>query len=74
VEQTSRLIIIRRGERTLIVEKKLCGNVGWNLEFQWRLDPAAMSTIYPYLYIYIAQNFGWANRMFQTNRGPSAPD
>ena len=28
-------------------------------------------TIYPYLYM--AQNFGWANRMFQTNQGPGTP-
>jgi phospholipase C len=24
-------------------------------------------------YLYIAQNFGWANTMYQTNQGPSAP-
>jgi len=38
--------------------------------FQY-VDPNATPTIYPYLYM--AQNFGWANRMFQTNQGPSAP-
>ena len=38
--------------------------------FQY-VDPTATPTIYPYLYM--AQNFGWANRMFQTNQGPSAP-
>ena len=35
------------------------------------VDPNVAPTIYPYLYM--AQNFGWANRMFQTNQGPSAP-
>src|ERR1700751_5102074 len=35
------------------------------------VDPTGTPTIYPYLYM--AQNFGWANRMFQTNQGPSAP-
>jgi phospholipase C len=35
------------------------------------VDPRTTPTIYPYLYM--AQNFGWANRMFQTNQGPSAP-
>ena len=35
------------------------------------VDPNSTPTIYPYLYM--AQNFGWANRMFQTNQGPSAP-
>ena len=38
--------------------------------FQY-VDPKATPTIYPYLYM--AQKFGWANRMFQTNQGPSAP-
>jgi len=38
--------------------------------FQY-VHPTTTPTIYPYLYI--AQNFGWANRMFQTNQGPSAP-
>ena len=38
--------------------------------FQY-VDPTVTPTIYPYLYM--AQNFGWANRMFQTNQGPSAP-
>ena len=35
------------------------------------VDPTVTPSIYPYLYM--AQNFGWANRMFQTNQGPSAP-
>ena len=35
------------------------------------VDPTTTPTIYPYLYI--AQHLGWANRMFQTNQGPSAP-
>jgi phospholipase C len=35
------------------------------------VDPTSTPTIHPYLYI--AQNFGWANRMFQTNQGPSSP-
>jgi phospholipase C len=35
------------------------------------VDPTTTPTIYPYLYL--AQNFGWANLMFQTNQGPSAP-
>ncbi len=38
--------------------------------FQY-VDPTAQPTIYPYLYM--AQNFGWANRMYQTNQGPSTP-
>jgi phospholipase C len=38
--------------------------------FQY-VDPNVTPTIHPYLYM--AQNFGWANRMFQTNQGPSAP-
>lgn len=38
--------------------------------FQY-VDPTANPTIYPYLYM--AQNFGWANAMFQTNQGPSSP-
>jgi phospholipase C len=38
--------------------------------FQY-VDPTIEPTIYPYLYM--AQTFGWANRMFQTNQGPSAP-
>lgn len=38
--------------------------------FQY-VDPTTMPTIYPYLYM--AQNFGWANEMFQTNQGPSSP-
>ena len=41
-----------------------------NCSFQY-VDPSVTPTIYPYLYM--AQNFGWANRMFQTNQGPSAP-
>lgn len=41
-----------------------------NCSFQY-VDPNATPTIYPYLYM--AQNFGWANRMFQTNQGPSEP-
>jgi len=41
-----------------------------NCSFQY-VDPNATPTIYPYLYM--AQRFGWANRMFQTNQGPSAP-
>ena len=41
-----------------------------NCSFQF-VDPTVQPTIYPYLYM--AQNFGWANRMFQTNQGPSAP-
>jgi phospholipase C len=41
-----------------------------NCSFQY-VDPTATPTNYPYLYL--AQNFGWANRMFQTNQGPSAP-
>ena len=41
-----------------------------NCSFEY-VDPAVKPTIYPYLYM--AQNFGWANRMFQTNQGPSAP-
>lgn len=35
------------------------------------VDPNSTPTIQPYLYM--AQHFGWANRMFQTNQGPSAP-
>jgi phospholipase C len=35
------------------------------------VDPTVTPTIYPYLYM--AQNFGWANRMFETNQGPSSP-
>jgi phospholipase C len=35
------------------------------------VDPNSTPTIYPYLYM--AQNFGWANRMFETNQGPSSP-
>lgn len=35
------------------------------------VDPTVNPTIYPYLYM--AQNFGWANEMFQTNQGPSTP-
>jgi len=38
--------------------------------FQY-VDPTVKPTIHPYLYM--AQNFGWANRMFETNQGPSAP-
>ena len=41
-----------------------------NCSFQY-VDPTVTPTIYPYLYM--AQNFGWANRMFQTNQGPSTP-
>lgn len=41
-----------------------------NCSYQY-VDPTVTPTIYPYLYM--AQNFGWANRMFQTNQGPSAP-
>jgi phospholipase C len=41
-----------------------------NCSFQF-VDPTTTPTIYPYLFM--AQNFGWANRMFQTNQGPSAP-
>jgi phospholipase C len=41
-----------------------------NCSFEY-VDPTTTPTIYPYLYI--AQNYGWANRMFQTNQGPSAP-
>jgi phospholipase C len=41
-----------------------------NCAFEF-VDPTTIPTIYPYLYM--AQNFGWANRMFQTNQGPSAP-
>jgi len=41
-----------------------------NCSFEY-VDPEASPTIYSYLYI--AQHFGWANRMFQTNQGPSAP-
>jgi phospholipase C len=41
-----------------------------NCSFEY-VDPTASPTIYPYLYL--AQNFGWANRMFQTNQGPSSP-
>ncbi len=35
------------------------------------VDPTTTPTIHPYLYL--AQHFGWANRMFQTNQGPSTP-
>ncbi len=35
------------------------------------VDPTATPTIHPYLYL--AHHFGWANRMFQTNQGPSTP-
>jgi phospholipase C len=41
-----------------------------NCSFEF-VDPTTTPTIYPYLYM--AQNFGWANRMLQTNQGPSAP-
>jgi len=41
-----------------------------NCSFEY-VDPTIQPTIYPYLYM--AQTFGWANRMFQTNQGPSAP-
>lgn len=41
-----------------------------NCSFQYA-DPTTQPTIYPYLFM--AQKFGWANRMFQTNQGPSAP-
>jgi phospholipase C len=35
------------------------------------VDPNSTPTIYPYLYM--AQNYGWANWMFETNQGPSSP-
>jgi len=35
------------------------------------VDPTVTPTIHPYMYL--AQHFGWANRMFQTNQGPSTP-
>jgi phospholipase C len=41
-----------------------------NCSFEY-VDPSATPTIYPYLYM--AQHFGWANRMFETNQGPSTP-
>lgn len=41
-----------------------------NCPFEY-VDPIATPSVYSYLYI--AQNFGWANRMFQTNQGSSAP-
>ena len=41
-----------------------------NCSFEY-VDPTTTPSVQPYLYI--AQHFGWANRMFQTNQGPSAP-
>ncbi len=41
-----------------------------NCSFEY-VDPITSPSVYSYLYI--AQNFGWANRMFQTNQGSSAP-
>lgn len=38
--------------------------------FQY-VDPVQSPMLSPYYYI--AQNFGWANRMFQTNQGSSGP-
>ncbi len=40
--------------------------------FQY-VDPNPTQTPGLDSYLYMAQNFGWANRMFQTNQGPSAP-
>lgn len=41
-----------------------------NCSFEY-VDPNSTPSIYPYLYM--AQNFGWANKMYQTNQGPSVP-